>query len=247
MLDTKLVLIEGPPGSGKSTTAQKLSGAIAADGHPCRCFYEWDAEHPIPIGSDLELRQVIDSAIARESEVLRGWQHFAQSPEAAQRVTVLESRFWQTSLMLMYAAGHPLQKVLESSRRVNQAVRPLQPVLITFAIRDPRGFAERTIALKEREWQESGFPGSWMGHVQAALDPQPWFTQRGLTGLAGYVAFLEEWAEVAEILYTESPFRKLRITDPHQDWARTMRQLVEFLALDSDGLKSADDFAAGSP
>lgn len=72
MLDTKLILLEGPPGSGKSTTAQKLADEIAARGHPCRCFFEWDAEHPIPIGSDLELRRVVDSAIAREGEVLRG-------------------------------------------------------------------------------------------------------------------------------------------------------------------------------
>jgi thymidylate kinase len=231
MIATKLVLVEGPPGSGKSTTAQMLAEAISASGTACQCFLEWSADNPIVIGDDLHLDEVVAFSIAREDEVLGQWRKFARAQLARDLVTVLESRFWQTSIMLMYAAGHPLEGALESSQRIMDAIQGLNPVLIYFQIEDAHAFILRTIDIKEKEWQRSGFESTWAEHVYKALEGQKWFTERGLCGLAGLVAFLEDWSRVTETLYDRLPFPKIKIQNPHLDWALAMRQIHRFLDL----------------
>jgi DNA polymerase III delta prime subunit len=231
MLDTHLIIIEGPPGSGKSTTAELLAAEIARTGIACQCFQEWHPDHPIAIGSDLDLEKVVSTAIAREGEVLRQWQQFALSRQTSNLVTVLESRFWQTSVMLMYAAGSPLEHILESNRQVTEAISPLKPALIYFAMDDLRGLTLKTIEIKEAEWQRAGFPGTWVGHVYEALEDQKWFTEHGLTGLEAYLAFLEEWAQITERLFDRLPFPKLTVRNPYLDWPEAMQQMRRFLDL----------------
>ena len=232
MIDTKLILIEGPPGSGKSTTAQKLAAEISNSGKTCQCFLEWSADHPIPIGDDLHLGEVLASAISRETEMLELWRRFAQARRSADGVTVIESRFWQTSVMLMYVAGHPTEKILASNRRVIEAIQDLNPVLIYFAIDDQKAFAERTIRIKNEEWQRAGLPELWELHIYAAFDSQKWFTDHGLSGNAGMIALLEEWAQVTTRLFDQLPFPKIKIRNPHQDWALAMQQIRGFIGLD---------------
>ena len=97
------------------------------------------------------------------------WKQFAHSQEKTDGITVMESRFWQTSVMLMYAAGHSPDGVLESNRRVVEAIRPLNPALICFEIHPLREFIQRTIQIKEAEWQKEQLPGTWAGHIFSAF------------------------------------------------------------------------------
>ena len=231
MIDTKLILVEGPPGSGKTTTAGKLVAEIANAGKACQCFWEWDPNNPIVIGDDLHLDQVIATAIAREDDVLQQWQQLVDRQRGQDTVTIMESRFWQTGVMLMYVAGHPLEGVLESNQRLITIIRELQPVLIYFTIDDLRGFTRRTIESKEVDWQRSGLPGSWAEHIFTAFEGQPWSLAHGATGPDGMIALLEDWALVAERLYERVPFPKIKIRNPYRDWELALARACRFLGL----------------
>ena len=232
MIETKLILIEGPPGSGKSTTAHILAHEIASAGIPCQPFFEWSADHPIYIGDDLHLEQVTATSLARQASVLLQWQRFAQARQSEEVVSIIESRFWQTGVMLTYAAGLSQEGVLKSNQQVIEAIQGLKPALIYFKIQLLSEFTVEMIEGKEAEWQRAGFPGTWVEHVYEAFDNQIWFTERHLSGLAGLLAFLEEWAVVAENLYENLPFPKIQIVNPQQDWRKAMGQMRQFLGLE---------------
>jgi DNA polymerase III delta prime subunit len=231
MIDTRLILVEGPPGSGKTTTAGKLAAEIANTGKACQCFWEWDPNNPIVIGDDLHLDQVIATAITREADVLQQWQQLVNRQRSQDTVTIMESRFWQTGVMLMYVAGHPLEGVLESNQRLITVIQELQPVLIYFTIDDLPGFTARTIQSKEVDWQQSGLPGGWAEHIFAAFEGQPWSVAHGAIGPDGMIALLEDWALVAERLYERVPFPKVKIRNPYQDWDSALAQVCRFLNL----------------
>jgi energy-coupling factor transporter ATP-binding protein EcfA2 len=231
VIDIHLLLIEGPPGSGKSTTAELLAGEIARAGQPCQCFQEWHPENPIAIGSDLDLEKVVSTAMARDGEVLEQWQELARSRQGSDVVTVMESRFWQTSVMLMYAAGSPLEQIIESNRRVVEAIQPLKPALIYFAFDDLRALTLQTIEVKEAEWQRAGFPATWVGHIYEAMQNQAWFRQQSLSGLEAYLSFLEEWALISQQLYDRLPFPKLTVQNPNRAWPVAMQHMRQFLRL----------------
>lgn len=231
MIETRLILIEGPPGSGKSTTAHILAHEIASSGIACQPYLEWSADHPIYIGDDLHLAQVTATSLARQASVLQQWRRFAQNTQAEPVVSLIESRFWQTSEMLTYAAGLSEAGVLENNQRVSEAIRGLKPALIYFKIEPLAAFTIRMIQEKEAEWQRAKFPGTWVGHVSKAFDNQKWFTERRLSGLEGMLKFLDEWAVVAEKLYDNLPFPKLKIKNPHEDWQSAMQQMRHFLNL----------------
>ena len=99
------------------------------------------------------------------------------------------------------------------------------------AINDLKALVEHTILVKEEEWRRAGSTDGWAQHIFDAFDQQPWFTRRRLSGRAGMLALLEEWAGVTEELYARVPFPKVKIHNPHQDWALAMQQMHAFLGL----------------
>ena len=69
MIKTDLILIEGVPCSGKSSTAEKLARDISARGIRCNCYLEWSEDNPISIGQMEDLAVIIASTKSRQAAV----------------------------------------------------------------------------------------------------------------------------------------------------------------------------------
>src|SRR6185295_5519402 len=92
-----LVLVEGMPGSGKSTTAQWLAGELEHQGRPARWVYEGEVPHPVvdpPSGLLRDWKEIPGRHFA-------GWSRFAAAVRAEETVVVVESAFLQRSVAAM--------------------------------------------------------------------------------------------------------------------------------------------------
>ncbi len=230
MIDTKLILIEGVPCSGKSTTAESLARDISAQEIRCNCYLEWSEDNPISIGKMEDLSEIIASTHSREMHIWRQWKGFCERAEQQEQVNVIESRLWQTHGMYLYLSGHSEQDVLESTHQLNSIIAVLNPVLIYLMPTNVAQLHTKIAEEKNKNWHQSGREGSWEDWGNEIYEQQQWFTRRSLTSQA-MPRFFEEWMPIAERLFERYPFRKIKIQDPQEDWEQTLDSLRDFLHL----------------
>ncbi len=90
---TRVIFIEGIPGSGKSTFAQRLSFHLQQCGHRVRWHHENDRNHPaIPVGMPSEWN--FQDIAGR----LRNWERFIARAIANREIAILESALFQKQL-----------------------------------------------------------------------------------------------------------------------------------------------------
>jgi hypothetical protein len=212
MLSTRLILIEGFPGSGKSTTTEHIGTTLQEQGIACRWFLEDDNPHPI---------DCLDFAIKGLPEkMIPLWSNYVEQAIKEPIVTVIESRLWQNTALFMYMSEWQAKDILQFNRQVSQELVPLSPFLIYLDQEDTETALRRLYTLRGEKW------------MQEALDmttSYPWFQSRGLKDFAGWVQFFKEWQGVVTRLYNDWPLRKIKIQNPHDDWGSAYQQIDGFL------------------
>ena len=168
MLKTKLILIEGLPGAGKSTTAEYLGTYLQQHGVACRWHLEEDDAHPIPC-SDVEIKNLSQKMIPM-------WKAFVENAMLDPTVTIIESRLWQNTSLFMYMSDYPAEDVVEYNKQVWQVLDPLSPVLLYLYQDDTEAALRRNYTFRGEEWVE------WA--LQTTTKYQ-WFQSRGLDDFAG--------------------------------------------------------------
>jgi len=212
MLTTKLILIEGFPGAGKSTTTRYIGNTLQQHGIACRWFLEEDEPHPIAC-LDFEIKGLPEKMIPL-------WTNFAEQAMQEPVVTILESRLWQNTALFMHMSNWETQDILLFSQQIGQSLVPLSPLLVYLDQENTEVALRRLYAMRGEKW------------MQEALEMTtvyPWFQSRGLKDFTGWVQFSKEWQGVVERLYEEWPHRKVKIQNPHENWDRAYQQIFTFL------------------
>ena len=217
MLDTKLILIEGLPGSGKSTSTVRLGTSLQQCGNACRWFQEDDDPHPIAC-LDFEIKDLPQKMIPL-------WENFTRLAAQASTVTVIESRLWQNTALFMYMSEVDVEEILKFSQQVGCVLAPLSPILV-YLDHDNIESTLRHLYTTRGE--------KWMDWALETTTQYRWFRRRGLRDFAGWVQFFEEWQHVAARLYDGWPHRKIRVLNPHDDWSGAYQQMEDFLQITPD-------------
>jgi hypothetical protein len=220
---TRLVLVEGFPGSGKSTTAQWLTRQWQLAGRSCRWFYEQQHDHPvvgIPAGADYETWE--------EYFEYRRERWTALTAEAARSdaLTVMESALLQYPVFVMLRRGVAPDVIVAFLRSVADIIRPLAPRLVYLATADADTAYRTTIARRGgRALIEKLLPAYETGEAGE------FFRARGLHGLDGLVAYWREHNAVCERALGVLDLETL-VVDPHDgDWSAPRAAIARFLGL----------------
>lgn len=215
MLNTKLILIEGLPGAGKSATTCHLRTTLEQRGLVCNAFQEEDQPHPIEC-LDFEIKGLPE-------KILPLWEKFAEHAIREPAITIIESRLWQNTSMYMYMSECATDEIIRFNRQVWQALESLSPVLLYLDQEDTQRALLRLHINRGKEWMEEALE---------TTSQYKWFRERGLKDFAGWVQFFQEWRQVAERLFCDWPGRKLKIINAHDDWANSYREINKYLQID---------------
>jgi hypothetical protein len=228
-MDTNLVLIEGVPGSGKSSTAQHLGFHLIRLGYQTCWFFETDENHPIyPITSSLplEYREERDRSECKrtEEEVISGWRILADSLSGTDRVVILESSLFQTVIQFYLMLNRPTEEIFAHVAAVERVIEPLAPVLIYLTESDPAATllrARRDRSADFADFLVQQFAASPFGHAH------------GIQDFAGVLQAYRTAGGIADDLFAAVRLRKVTLDTGSGDWQSRYNAITDFLRLAS--------------
>ena len=220
MSNTKLILIEGIPGAGKTTSCKQLGRVLQQQGITCRWYLENDDPHPIDC-AHLKLKDLGEKLPSL-------WSAFAAQAMKVNDVLIIESRLWQNTLLFMFMSEYPIDEIIDVHKMVLEKLKALYPILIYLYQDDIQIALERLHTLRNKELIEKDIK---------TTSQYPWFQSRKLNNFNGWVRFFKEWQAVAEQLFSDWPFAKVKITNPHDNWGNTYQEMVRFFEINHSSQK----------
>ncbi len=215
MLTTKLILIEGLPGAGKTTASVHLGTFLQRHGMDCKWYLEKDEPHPIAC-LDFKLKD-----LSRKLPHL--WTTFTKRARQDPTITIIESRLWQNTALFMFMSEFPVAEIIQLHQLVWQVLAPLAPILVYLHQDHVESALRRLYTFRDEKW---------LNRTLETTCRYPWFQSRGLTDFTGWVEFFQAWQLVAEQLFHDWPYQKTKIDNPHDDWARAYQQIFRFLQIE---------------
>ena len=180
-IHTRLIIVEGLPGSGKSTTAAMVAAELEARGRNVVCVDEGAADHPADVG-DYDFP---DFASERAT-ILDTWRAFAAQAEPDTtyvfNCVLLQNPMCET--MMRFGMNED-----ESRRYIGEIatiIAPLHPVIIYIDAPDAKTAVDGV-----RDERGDG----WLNAVIDYHTSQGYGKAHGLRGYEGYIACLEERKE----------------------------------------------------
>jgi thymidylate kinase len=212
MQNIKLILIEGLPGAGKSTTTIQLGTILNEHGIACNWFLEDAEPHPIAC-LDFELKGL-------STKMVPFWTSLVNRALIDPVITIIESRLWQNTALFMYMSDFTEEEIIAYTREVWQVLTLLEPVLVFLDQVDVEKALRRMYSIRGEQWMQLAL---------GKTTQYAWFQKRNVNGFAGWVKFFEAWQPLAERLYADWPFQKIRVLNPHEDWQKAYAEICTFL------------------
>lgn len=178
----RLWLLEGLPGTGKTTAAERLCDLCEASGTPARWWLEEARDHPATPAS---LRRRADAPDFGEVCALA----FRDFVEREPGVLILEGSAFQSVVRFMFANGWPARRIRDYLANWSAAVSDARPRLLIFAVTDPyRHFEDLVVNVRGP---------TWIARLTAYVEQTPIAAANDWSGFDGFVRF---WAGYQQLV-----------------------------------------------
>lgn len=227
----KLWLIEGLPGTGKSTIAEHLCRQAKESGYDALWYREESADHPVHFRSLTKQRSNGQSFI---EACLQSWLSFTEKCQNDGAVHILEGSAFQSTVRFMMEER--LVPIEDYYQRFEEIVEPLNPRIVYFRTRNASLHSRYVSELRGSDWSAK---------VSSYLERTPFSISAGLKGLSGMHGFWAAYAQVCDELAerTKMPIKFVEFVPG--DWKRHMSEAAEFFGLGVLGFNTT--FDAGKP
>lgn len=132
-MNTKLILIDGMPGSGKSTTGNWISELLSESSIAHRFYHELDDNHPLRIYD----RKFTTFTVAEEAEwfaakVKQLFEDFVEEITRNDDIIIMESYVFQNTIGFAYNMNMNPEQILDLTKTIQEMLSKLNPVLIYY-------------------------------------------------------------------------------------------------------------------
>jgi thymidylate kinase len=225
---TNLVLFEGLPGSGKSTSGQRLALHLERLGVPARWWHEEDPGHPLyPFCDQASLgRFLADLETGRRRAVLAGvvdrWHGLAAGLARAGEVAVLDGCLFGYATLGLFRADAPAGVLTAYLGQVERALAPARPCVV-YLVQPDVATALRRIC----DERGPALEAYWIGAAERSRRGH----RLALRGFGGLVAFWAAHRGLTDAAFRRLPFPKLELHPTAPGWGASEAAALGFLGL----------------
>lgn len=228
MKNTKLIMIEGIPGSGKSTTAQLISNILHSMGYKHKWWYEEEQGHPVYVYDDYKtMQKIIDDLSSGNYQkvielALKRWNEFVADAQSSSEIIIVDSCLFGYLTWSLFPFEVPKQEVMQYVKDVERIIKPLNPHIIYFYQRDIEA-ALKKICTRRGEDTEKNF-------VSAATQ-SPYGKSKGLIGFKGMVTYWQDYSSIIDGSFKDLECSKIAIDNTDGNWSDYGREISAFLGI----------------
>lgn len=218
MMDSqnRLLLIEGLPGSGKTSLTEILTPWLAES-------LQRDVQAYFEVGANPIRKRFLFEDKAHHGQLVESWRLFVADARGDGQIHILESRFWQNTLLQFLARGDEPAELIQLQAQIFAEIRCMQPILIHLQQTDVAAALARITAIRGEAWIEK---------IVKRDEQLPWHQSRGMKGYTGLLAFFEAWWGVSNDLFEALPMPKLNVVNPQEDYPAALASIQDFLRPD---------------
>lgn len=230
-MDTKLILVDGMPGVGKSTVSQFIDLQLRESGFASSWNHE-ETIHPV--------RQFYDTARHGSwsdytEEVVSLWLRYTRELEGLHRIEILDAALLQTHVRSMLIFNAPRGAIMEMAQKVANVISRLNP---TFIYLKPKSIEENICNVIRNRGDR--MLELWLD----AHDRYPYTMYSGTNGYSAFIDFWKEFDQIADNIFDTLNMSKLLQWTSNGSWEKRFLEICAFLNLSlSTNSSTSLDFA----
>lgn len=220
MINTKLILIDGITGSGKSTTAQFLAKQLNENDIKVKWYHEDEYNHPLGYEEDVEVFLSQEESEKFMTTIPKLWQQFVDHASENNEVHIIESHLLQDTVRILFQNNLKEERIFNFVDEIEDIIKPLNPVLLYFHQEDAGHSIRKIWNRRGDEWKK------WF--VESDIQT-PYVKSCGITGEAGVIKLWSDYQWFTNQLFDRYGFDKISIENSAGEWDDYYQRISSFL------------------
>lgn len=225
MINTKLILVDGIPGSGKSTISHFIARQLNKNGIKAKWYLEGENDHPLYIVVPKDGESVKDHCLRVIKVYTKLWKSFVKKIEKENNcVYVMECIPFQHTISYPHFGSDIDKNIMKKhSHNICNIAKRLNPVIIHFHNNN----IKKALMLN---WERRG--DGFKNWIYYLVTNSAYFKNHNLKNDKGVINYYKDYYSLTSEIYNELNYKKLQIDNSKQKWNDYRKEILKFLQLE---------------
>jgi len=212
-MTTKLVLIDGIAGTGKTAITRNLAATLAEKNINVHEYSDNPAHHPVQ-------RLTFSTYNSWLKEIQTNWKTFVLGTVESEKLVIFDGTIFYNTLGTLLAHDVFEENIMLYASQVPPLIQSLEPVLIHLTVSDVERHIRNMYRMRPPQYRE---------FVDSFIQKTAFGKSRKLNGLHGFCEFNRKLHDICDQVYKNFPFRKMEINISYSQWQFYEKLIEDFI------------------